>query len=304
MPKILEANRWPQQRPTIGRMRDRAVDETPQADFTKNRHAFDRAFQPRGDPLQILGKQLAGRLPFGLPATRGPCFGQPHILIYANQPAFLLLPKVSRNMGATHYWNFFFAILESGNGIGDDIMMLHIGHRNVDARHLRDSAGITASGIHNDFGADSPLVGDHLPFATGELREAGDQCLARNLCPHVFRANGQRIADARRVGMAVLRRPRARNHAVKCHKRIVFENFLRRYNLHIEADNLRKTKDIAHPRQLALISRKADATRFMPTDILSSQPLQLRIELVRIGMHLGEVEAAGDVGALPGGMPC
>ena len=72
-------------------------------------------------------------------------------------------------MRAAHNGDFFFAVLERRNGIGDDIMMLHIGHRNVDACHLRDLPRIAARRIDNDFRADRSLFCLNIPFARWQL---------------------------------------------------------------------------------------------------------------------------------------
>ena len=284
-------------------MRDSAIYEAPQANLTKYRHSLDRAFEPRGNPLQIFWKQLAGGIPFGVPAARSPRLRQTGILIYADQSALLFLTEIAGNMRAAHNGDFFFAVLERRNGIGDDIMMLHIGHRNVDACHLRDLPRIAAGCIYNDFRADRAFFGLNIPFACRQLGQAGHAVFAHNLRAHILCTNGKRIADARWVSMSVFRGPRAGDDTIKCHERVVPENFLRRDNLHFKADDLRKAFNIAHPREFAFVRRKTDAARFMPAYILPSEPLKPRVELIAIRVHLGEIIASGDVWALPGGVP-
>ena len=304
MPKILQANRWPQQWSAVGRMRDRAVDEAPQTNFTKNRHPLNRALQPWGDALQIFGEQLAGRIPFRVSAAWRPCFGQARIFVHANQSAFLLLPEISRHMGATHDRYFFIAIFECGDRIGDNIMMFHVRHRNINARHLRDLPGIAARRIYDDFGPNRALFRLHIPFARWQLRQARHAVFAYNFGAHILGTNGERVANTRWISMSVFGRPRTGDDTVKRHEWVVAENFLRRDNLHLEPDDFRKALNVAHPRQLALVGCKTDAAGFMPTDILPGQTFQPWIEVIAIGMHLGKVEAARDVGALSSRVPC
>jgi hypothetical protein len=55
--------------------------------------------------------------------------------------------------------------------------------------------------------------------------------------------------------------------------------------------------------ELALVRRETNSAGFMPAYILPRQPFQLGIKLIAIGMHFGEIVAASNVRALPGGVP-
>ena len=181
--------------------------------------------------------------------------------------------------------------------------MLHVGHRDVAPRHLRDLARVTARRVDDHFGADHPLLGRDVPLARRKLGQPGHPVLADDGRAHLLCADRQRVAQARRIGVPVLRRPRPRDHAVGRHERVDPPDLVGADDLHVEADDLRIAVDVAQPRQLALVGREPDSARLMPADILPGQPLEPGVELIAVGMHLGEVEAAGDARALPRRVP-
>ena len=162
-------------------------------------------------------------------------------------------------MRTAHNRDFLLAILKCRNGIGDDIMMFHIGHRNINARHLRDLPRIAACGVHDDFRPNRAFFGLNIPFAGRQLGQPSHTVFADNLCAHVLRTNGKRIADTRRISMPVFSCTCARNDPFECHKRIMAQDFLWRDNFHFKADDFGKTLNIAHPRQLTLVGRKANS---------------------------------------------
>ena len=207
-------------------------------------------------------------------------------------------------MGATHDRYFFIAIFECGDRIGHNIMMFHVRHRNINARHLRDLPGITARRIYDYFGPNRALLRLHIPFARWQLRQRRHAVFAHNFGAHILGTNGERVTNTRRISMSVFSRPRTSDDPIKGHEWVVTENFLWRDNLHLEPDDFRKALNVAHPRQLALIGGKADTAGFVPTDILPGQTFKPRIEVVAIRMHLGKVEAARDIWALASRVPC
>ena len=59
MPEVPQSRRWPEQRPAVWRVRDSTVDDPANAYLTKNRHPFNRAFEPFRDAVEIIDEQLA-----------------------------------------------------------------------------------------------------------------------------------------------------------------------------------------------------------------------------------------------------
>ena len=181
--------------------------------------------------------------------------------------------------------------------------MLHVRHRNVDASHLRYLPGITAGGIDHDLSTHSSLVGDHIPFTGGQLAQAGYQRLADNGCTQIFGTDCHSVAQTRRVGVTVARGIGPRDHPIGRQKRVDPPDFLRRNNLHVEANDLGITVDIFEPRQLPLIGSQTDATRLMPTHILPGQSFEPGVQIVAVGMDFRKIVAAGDTRALARRMP-
>ena len=242
-------------------------------------------------------------MPFRMPAARGPGFSERGVLIDPDQPALLLLAHIARHPGIAHHRHFLRTLLEGGNRIGDEVVVLHIGDRNVGSGHLRHLAGIATGRVDNHSCADRALFGLHIPFAAGQLGQPGDPVLAHDGRAHLLAANRKRVADARGVSVTIIGGPGSGQHAFGGGEGVDLADLFGIDQLHVEADHFRKALDMAQPGQLALVVGKADPARLVPADILPGQPFQLGVEPVRIGVHLGQVEAAGDVRALPGGVP-
>lgn len=103
--------------------------------------------------------------------------------------------------------------------------------------------------------------------------------------------------------MAIACRSRACDHPFGRQKGVDPPDFCRVDDLHVEADDLRISVNIFEPGQFALIGCKANAARFMPTDILPGEAFKSRIQVVAVSVDLGEIVAPGDAGALPRRMP-
>jgi len=139
-------------------------------------------------------------------------------------------------------------------GVGDQVA-----HALVVAARLDQSRVGT-----RDLRAHGALLGHHVPFARRQLDQIGHPVLANNLRAHVLCADRQRVADPRRIGVTIIRGPRARDHAIQRHERVVAQDFLWRNDFHVEADDLRHAFDLAHPGQLALVRGQPDPARLVP----------------------------------------
>ena len=119
-------------------MRDRAVDHPLDADPGEDRHAFERPFQPGRDAIEIAGEQLVAGRPFRPAAAVAPGLARAGMLVDADQPGLLLLAVVARHVGIAHDRDLRVARQEFGNCVGDEVVMLHVGDRNLDADHPAD----------------------------------------------------------------------------------------------------------------------------------------------------------------------
>ena len=163
-PEIRHPGRWPEQWPAIGGVRYGAVHDAADTHLAEDRHALDGALQPHPDAVEIIGEELAGRLPLGTALGR-PGLGETDVLVDADQAALLLLTEVTRDPGIAHHRQLTSALDEGRDRIGDHVMMLHVADGGVGSDHLRHLARVAAGGVHHHLRDDAALLRDHLPLA-------------------------------------------------------------------------------------------------------------------------------------------
>ena len=182
-------------------------------------------------------------------------------------------------------------------------MVLHVADRQIRADHLRHLACKAARGVHHDFTGDLALLGIDLPLPRGQAVNIHHSVVAHNLDAHVGRAPGHRIGQAGWVGMAVVHRPGAGNHALNIVKRIELFNFGWVDDLHAEADVICDALHGVEPIEISLLARDANTARGVPTHILAGLFLEGGIQPITVVVNLGEVVITDQAGALPSRVP-
>ena len=182
-------------------------------------------------------------------------------------------------------------------------MVLHVADRQIRADHLRHLPRKAPRSVHHDFTGDLALLGIDLPLPRGQAVDIHHTVVAHNLDAHVGRAPGHRIGQAGRVGMAVVHRPGAGNHAVDVIKRIELFNFGWVDDLHAEANVIRDALHGVEPIKISLLARDANTARGVPAHILTGLFFERGIQPITVIMNLGEVVVTDEAGALPGCVP-
>ena len=102
----------------------------------------------------------------------------------AKAPAFLPQIAFARRV---HHMGMFLAVLhhlhDQRHFLGHQVLVLHRVQREVDARHRANLARPEATCVHDVFGVDGALVGDHLPGAIGALVGFPDHAMGLDRCP-------------------------------------------------------------------------------------------------------------------------
>ena len=126
-----------------------------------------------------------------------------------------------------------------------------------------------------------------------------------DLRPHVAGAPSHGVAQARRVGVAVVPGPRPRQDAVGGDERVEGLDLVHIDDLHVKAHIGGDPLDMFEPVQVLLLQRETDAAGGVPADGLASEGLQSLIQGDAVLVDLGEIVIAHHVGALarrvPGG---
>ena len=182
-------------------------------------------------------------------------------------------------------------------------MVLHVADRQVGSDHLRHLPREAACGVHHDFASDFTLLGIDLPLSRGQAVDIHHPVVAHNLDAHIGRASGHRIGQAGRVGVAVVHRPGAGNHAVDVVKRIELFNFGWVDDLHAEANVIRDALHGVEPIEISLLARNANTARGVPAHILTGLLFERGIQPITVVMNLGEVVVTDQARALPCRVP-
>ena len=88
-------------------------------------------------------------------------------LIYPEQYAFLLLSKVGEAFEVDDQRQLAFRILEFGDCLRYQVMMLHGRDRQFQSCHAPDLLRPEAGRVHDMFGGDHAVLGHHSPSAIG-----------------------------------------------------------------------------------------------------------------------------------------
>ena len=301
-PVVLEPRCGAEERRAIRRVGDGAVDHAANAHLAEYRHALDGALEPRGDAVQIVREQLVAGVPLRV-ALRGPRLGKPRVFVNSHEARFLLLPQVSRGTRVADHRNLLAPLLERRNGVGDHVMMLHVGDGGIRAHHGRDLACVAARRVHHHFRDDGSLLRNHFPFAAHAPAHVGHAVVPHDARTQIAGGLGERVADPGRVAMTIVPSPGGGEHALRVEKRIQAPDLVQADDVHAKADAPRVAQHVFEPVELLGVVGEAQPAARMPARVLTGERLEPWVELVAVGVNLGEVVAAGDARALTGSVP-
>ena len=103
--------------------------------------------------------------------------------------------------------------------------------------------------------------------------------------------------------MAVARGVRDGDHALGGEEGVQDPRLRGADDLHVEANRLGEAVDALNPREFTLVVGQTQTTGGVPAHVLTGPGLERGVKLVAVGVDLGEVIAARDARALPGGVP-
>ena len=269
-------------------MRDRARDDALHARLSKEREAFDAAFEIGHQAIKLGGYQLAFEIPCGrltIPADmRGAGF------IRANQHAICLLAEIGMRPRIAHDGQFTLERDQLLDRLGDQIMMQHIGDRHIMSGPRAYDITIRACGIDDMLADDVAVIGDHFPLARGQELDISDEGAAVDFRAELARACGHRIGNVGRGDMAIGNGVERGLHAIGIEERVNLFDLFRPDDMGFIARELRDAIDLLEPIDLFIRAGKPQTPAAMPADGMAREFFELRIKLGAIHMHLGHIE--------------
>jgi hypothetical protein len=217
----------------VGAEGEGAVDHVLDAGPAERRDPLEAQFEPVGDAVEVGRQQLvaevhgrAGHLPGRRARLVGP---QQHALAFLPEVHVALVVDAG---GQTHVRP---PLDDLRDRLGDQVVVLHGLHGQLQAGHVPDLAGPEAAGVDHHLGVDRAGLGHHVPGAVrplvgledGRVGVIGGAVVARRL--------GVGVGDAGGIDVAVERVPEGGDIAAGVDQRMAPLNLLERDELLVEA---------------------------------------------------------------------
>ena len=181
--------------------------------------------------VQVGGAQRLGEV--GVDTVHAECLAT--LFVNANQQAIFFLAAVKVVTRIADDRHAIIECLQFGQGVGEEIHVLHRRHRVVDAEHVTDLVDAITGRVDDFFTGDITVLAVHDKFAVGLARDAFDRVEAVNLGTGGARLARQREGDAGRIDIAVERIPPGAAQTVGVHQRVTSAHFGGVDELHFDA---------------------------------------------------------------------
>ena len=146
--KFLRPRIGPDQRIAVGRERERPVDHLADADLAERREVLEADLEARRDALQVVRQQALREVP----GRRDRRPGHAGALVGADQHAAALLAHVDLALEVDDVQLLLRPALQLRQVLGDEVLVLHGEHRQLEAHHAPDLARPQAAGIDHVLG--------------------------------------------------------------------------------------------------------------------------------------------------------
>ena len=169
-PVIAEPGHWADQRITVRREREGAVDPLADAGVLQTWKALEADVEFRADAVDVFGDQIHAIVPVGpfdLPVAWV-------ALVDAKQHALALLLQIRESLEIRDAGHLVRTREEHRQVFGDQVMVLHRRQRQIEPDHPTDAPRPQASGIDDMFRAHTALLRVEAPLPAGKRRERRD----------------------------------------------------------------------------------------------------------------------------------
>ena len=200
--------------------------------------------------------------------------------------------------------HFLAVIAHFRDRLGDEVMVLHGLHRQIDAGKAAHLAGPQACGIDHDIGADGAIGRHHVPGAIGAELGFEHRRLAINLRAVVPGALGIGLGHARRIDMAIDRLEQGAEIFCRIDERVQFAGVFERNEIRIEPHVARLGALLLEIVEALRSRGQIDAARAMDAAGLAGERLQFLVELDGVALQARDVgvgvDGMNDARRMPG----
>ena len=295
-----ETVRRPDQRIAIRRVRDRAVDHARDPRFAEHGHARHRVLDVGLEPVEIVGEQLPAELGRRLLAVPGEA-AVPFVGPEQQPGAFLA--QVPGDVRVAHDRQRTTVLRDLGDRRGDQILVLHRDHRQVQPGHAPDLARPVAGGVDHDLAGDRAGRRADAPLARGGARDTDDRHAPPDFGAGGARSRRQRLGHLAGVDVAVVGIPEAAEQVVGLQERMARAHFVLRQDLEGEALGVRHADDVTELfHALPGVGEPDAAARAVIDGAVDLAP-EPAIQPVAVALQLHDVPGGREVRAVAGGVP-
>ena len=300
-PVVLEAAHRPDERVAVRREGEGAVDDAPDAGAPERREMLEADLEARRDALEVVLEQLVPEFPGRLPLRPR----HAGALVGADQhAAAALLAHVDLAVEVDDMQHLLFGGCNLGHVLGDQVLVLHREHRQLEPGHAADLARPQPAGIDDMLGDERALVGDDVPGAVGPRLRLDDPGVPIDLGALDARRLGIGVGDAGWVDVAFERVVERADEVALVHEREHLRRLVDRDHLHVEAEVPRPRHH--HLEEIVPLGRAGEHQPGRDVDAagLAGDRLDLLVKVDGVGLELGDVRIAVDrvhaAGRVPG----
>ena len=303
-PEVGQAPGWAHQRAAVRRVGDGAIVDGLDAHLAEGRDALDAGLHMRHEPLQVGIEELV----FGARVRAIHIAAGGAGFVGAQNQAAVLLPHIPGGIGFAQHALLRQALLLAGEDVrvrlGDDVLVLHRHHRQIQPHHRACPAGEAAGAGDDMLAADVALVGAHQPLAL-LAGEAGDARVAVDGGAPAAGAGGKRLGQVGWLYVAVLWVLYGAHQALCVAEGPKFLHLRRGEEPDRHAHCLGHAGIVAVFVHAVLAAGEANVGHLAEAHLLASLLLQALVEvhriLVQLAHRVAHVEERQEAGRMPGG---
>ena len=300
-PKISFAGHRADERIAVGREGERTVHPALDADFGERGEARVADLELWQDAFDIGRQQIHAVVPgcaFRAPVARV-------AFIHAEQRALAERLQVGEALEVRDRHELATERGEHRHVVGDEVVVRHWHHRQVEARHATHAPRPKTRRVHHVLRDDAPLLGDHVPVAVGPLLQIEHAVAQDEIGAAAPRGDGEGMRRAMCVDIAFVRVVEAALESRRIDERAHLADLFGRDEARRHVHGLvHGALGLEHLPAL-FGGGEADAARHVHADALAALSLDLIVEPDGVALQRGDVrvvvERVETRGRMPGG---
>jgi hypothetical protein len=193
--------------------------------------------------------------------------------------------------------------LERRDVLGDQVLVLHGQHRELQPHHAPDLARPQAAGVHDMLGVHVALLGDDVPGAVAARLQIRDSGVPHDLGATKLRGFGIGLRHAIGIDVPLDRIEQRADEVLLVHQRKQSRRLIHRDDLELHAEVAAARLRHLQPVHALAGAGQHDAPGHVHTAGLFGDALDLLVEIDGVLLQLGDVRVAVDGVHAAGGVP-